>query len=222
MTDVDDRLKTLPTLYALRWTATAQPNGDLRRRSSASTRPPTSTSSGPPSRSTARRPRTSCTPMSTATSATRRRASIPIREDKDDHGDRPVPATTACTNGPGRSPTTHLPRVYNPPSGMIVSANNEVVDSSYPYFIAQRLGPGLSGGPDPGAAQGRRRTGRRDARRHERDRDRHEGPPSRPDHSSLWPRSSRRPADGASRPRARSRVGATRPAASTAWAARPT
>ena len=31
VTDVDDRLKSLPTLYALRWTATAQPNGALDR-----------------------------------------------------------------------------------------------------------------------------------------------------------------------------------------------
>jgi penicillin amidase len=141
VTDVDDRLKTQPTLYALRWTATSQPNGALD----------------------------SFLGLDTAKDYSDFRAAlsvygapaqnfvyadvdgnigyqapgwIPIREDKADHGDRPVPGYDGLHEWTGMIPYEQLPRVYNPPSGMIVSANNELVDGSYPYFIASDWDPG--------------------------------------------------------------------------------
>ena len=141
VTDVDDRLKNLPTLYSLRWAATAQPNGALD----------------------------AFLGLDKATNYTDFRAAlsvygapaqnfvyadvdgnigyqapgwIPIRADKNDHGDRPVPGYDGLHEWTGMIPFNDLPRVFNPPSGFIVSANNELVDSAYPHFIAQDWDPG--------------------------------------------------------------------------------
>jgi penicillin amidase len=60
---------------------------------------------------------------------------IPIRL-PGHNGDYPVPGWTDEYEWQGYIPFDQLPYAYNPPAGYIVSANNEVVGSSYPYFIS--------------------------------------------------------------------------------------
>jgi penicillin G amidase len=59
---------------------------------------------------------------------------IPIRKS----GDGSVPYDGATDDGEwtGFIPFDKLPHVYDPPSGMIVTANQRVVGSSYPYFVS--------------------------------------------------------------------------------------
>ena len=58
---------------------------------------------------------------------------IPIRADGD--GRLPVPGWTNQYEWTGFIPFEELPSRYNPPEGFIVTANNAVVDASYPYFL---------------------------------------------------------------------------------------
>ena len=60
---------------------------------------------------------------------------IPIRADGD--GRIPVPGWTNQYEWTGFIPFEDLPNRYNPPEGYIVTANNAVVDNSYPYFLAR-------------------------------------------------------------------------------------
>ena len=59
---------------------------------------------------------------------------IPIRKS----GDGSVPYDGATDEGEwtGFIPFEKLPHLYDPPSGMIVTANQRVVGSSYPYFVS--------------------------------------------------------------------------------------
>ena len=57
----------------------------------------------------------------------------PIRSDGD--GRWPVPGWTDQFSWSGMVPFEELPSLYNPPSGFIVTANNAVVDDSYPYLL---------------------------------------------------------------------------------------
>ena len=59
---------------------------------------------------------------------------IPIRKS----GDGSVPYDGATDDGEwtGFIPFAKLPHLYDPPSGMIVTANQRVVGSSYPYFVS--------------------------------------------------------------------------------------
>ncbi|MFZ0747783.1 MAG: penicillin acylase family protein [Pyrinomonadaceae bacterium] len=59
---------------------------------------------------------------------------IPIRKS----GDGSVPYDGATDDGEwtGFIPFEKLPHLYDPPSGMIVTANQRVVGSSYPYFVS--------------------------------------------------------------------------------------
>jgi penicillin amidase len=41
----------------------------------------------------------------------------------------------------GFVPFTELPRVYNPPEGMIAVANNQIVDASYPFYLSHFFEP---------------------------------------------------------------------------------
>ncbi len=59
---------------------------------------------------------------------------LPIRP-KGDTGDRPVDGASGAHDWLGYVPFDELPHLYNPPSGMIVTANNQVVGPSYPYFL---------------------------------------------------------------------------------------
>jgi penicillin amidase len=60
---------------------------------------------------------------------------IPIRL-PGHNGDYPVPGWTDEYEWQGYIPFDQLPNTFNPAVGYIVSANNEVVGSSYPYFIS--------------------------------------------------------------------------------------
>lgn len=41
----------------------------------------------------------------------------------------------------GYIPFNQLPRLYNPPSGMIATANNKIVDDAYPYYLSNFFEP---------------------------------------------------------------------------------
>jgi penicillin amidase len=59
--------------------------------------------------------------------------SIPIRARGD--GSVPVPGETDAYEWIGDIPFAKLPRLLNPPSGMIITANNRIVGKSYPYLL---------------------------------------------------------------------------------------
>lgn len=139
--DVEDRLKGSATLYALQWTATAAPDTTLQ----------------------------SFLDLDKAVDYTTFRAAlasyvapsqnfvyadvdghigyqvpgwIPIRQDPADQGQRPVPGWDGQHEWTGRIAYDDLPRLFDPPSGVIVTANNAVVNKAYPYFIARDWDPG--------------------------------------------------------------------------------
>jgi penicillin amidase len=58
---------------------------------------------------------------------------IPIR--KHGVGDLPHDGATDAGDWIGYIPFNRLPNVYNPPTGIIVTANNRVVGRSYPYYL---------------------------------------------------------------------------------------
>jgi penicillin amidase len=58
---------------------------------------------------------------------------IPIRSRG--NGLEPVPGWSGEHEWEGTIPFEELPEVFNPPTGYIVSANNEILDPSYPYSI---------------------------------------------------------------------------------------
>lgn len=60
---------------------------------------------------------------------------IPIRGRGD--GTLPQPGWDTRTRWTGSIPFRALPHVYNPPSGYIVTANNQVVDDAYPYLLTK-------------------------------------------------------------------------------------
>src|SRR5438132_726522 len=41
----------------------------------------------------------------------------------------------------GYIPFSDLPRLYNPPEGVIATANNRIVDASYPYYLSHFFEP---------------------------------------------------------------------------------
>lgn len=61
---------------------------------------------------------------------------IPIRAPGHD-GLLPIPGWTGEYEWQGYIPFEELPYLYNPPAGFIATANNAVVDSTYPYSISQ-------------------------------------------------------------------------------------
>ncbi len=65
---------------------------------------------------------------------------IPIRASGD--GSMPVPGWTGEYEWVDTIPFDELPRAFNPPEGYIVTANNAVVGSDYPYFISMDWSPG--------------------------------------------------------------------------------
>jgi penicillin amidase len=61
-------------------------------------------------------------------------ARVPIR--KQGHsGNEPVPGWTGEFDWQGFVPFVELPRLLNPTSGMIVTANNRIVPEDYPYYL---------------------------------------------------------------------------------------
>ncbi len=66
---------------------------------------------------------------------------IPVRAGGDPSG-RPVPGWDGAHEWTGRVPFDELPRLFDPPAGLIVTANNAVVDDAYPHFIGRDWDPG--------------------------------------------------------------------------------
>lgn len=64
---------------------------------------------------------------------------IPIR--RSGNGLLPVDGTTDEFEWVGYIPYDELPTLYNPPEGIIVTANHRVVDDDYPYFITASWAP---------------------------------------------------------------------------------
>ena len=60
---------------------------------------------------------------------------IPIRKQGD--AQLPVPGDSSSYGWRGYVPYDELPRVVNPDEGFIATANNEVIDDSYPYHITK-------------------------------------------------------------------------------------
>jgi len=68
---------------------------------------------------------------------------IPIRADPTDHGERIRSGSDGKHDWTGTIPTKDLPWQLDPPSGMIVTANNAAVDDKYPYLVAKEWDPGF-------------------------------------------------------------------------------
>ena len=64
---------------------------------------------------------------------------VPIR--KQGNGAVPVPGSTDDYDWTGFIPFDALPHSFNPPSGMIATANGRIVPDNYPYFITARWDP---------------------------------------------------------------------------------
>ncbi len=60
---------------------------------------------------------------------------IPIRAHGD--GSKPMPGWTGEREWVGRIPFDELPQLHNPPRGFIVTANNRVAGSDYPYYLGR-------------------------------------------------------------------------------------
>ncbi len=65
---------------------------------------------------------------------------VPIRASGD--GSMPEPGWTGAYDWTGFIPFDKLPFLYDPPSGIIASANNAAVDARFPYFIGKDWSPG--------------------------------------------------------------------------------
>ncbi len=65
---------------------------------------------------------------------------IPIRRSGD--GSMPAPGWDGAHDWTGFIPFDRLPYLYDPPSGIIATANNAAVDAQFPYFIGQDWSPG--------------------------------------------------------------------------------
>ncbi|HXW15641.1 MAG TPA: penicillin acylase family protein [Terriglobia bacterium] len=61
---------------------------------------------------------------------------VPAR--KHGNGAVPVPGSTDDFDWPGFIPFDDLPHSFNPPSGMIATANGRIVPDNYPYFITAK------------------------------------------------------------------------------------
>jgi penicillin G amidase len=67
---------------------------------------------------------------------------VPIRSDPGDRGDRPVQGSTGDGEWLDRIPFEQLPWALDPVDGLIVTANNAVLDAGDPRFLGQEWDPG--------------------------------------------------------------------------------
>ncbi len=140
LSDVNDDLQATGTLYALRWTGTAEPDGLLElffRLDTAGSfdefRAALSTY-GAPSQNFVYADVAGNIGYQVP-------GRIPVRP-TGDLGDRPVDGASGAHDWTGWIPFDDLPGYRNPPGGIIVTANNAVVDGRYPYFIGHDWDPG--------------------------------------------------------------------------------
>jgi penicillin amidase len=66
---------------------------------------------------------------------------VPLRPEGDD-GRRPVDGSTGDHDWTGYVPYEGLPALYNPPAGLVVTANNNPVDAAYPYHLGNEWDSG--------------------------------------------------------------------------------
>jgi penicillin amidase len=64
---------------------------------------------------------------------------VPIRPDSVSF--LPLPGWSGECDWKGYIPFEELPRLYNPPGGIIATANNRITDSSYPYHLSDLFDP---------------------------------------------------------------------------------
>ena len=64
---------------------------------------------------------------------------IPIRPKP--HSFLPLPGWSGEWEWKGYVPFSELPRIYNPPGGLIATANNRIVDASYPHYLSDLFEP---------------------------------------------------------------------------------
>ena len=140
LSDVNADLKATGTLYALRWAATAEPDGLLESFFRLDT-----AGSFDEFRAALR---TYGAPAQNFVYADvegnigyQMPGRIPVRP-KGDLGDRPVDGASGAHDWTGWIPFDDLPGFFNPPDGIIVTANNAAVDARYPYFIGRDWDPG--------------------------------------------------------------------------------
>ena len=89
---------------------------------------------------------------------------VPIRRAGD--GRLPVPGWTGAYDWIGHDPGARRCRArLDPPSGLLVNANNRLVDGGYPYLLTARLGAAAAGERIAAAAGRSRRSRRRPVRR---------------------------------------------------------
>jgi penicillin amidase len=64
---------------------------------------------------------------------------VPIRRQGD--GSLPAPGGTDAFDWSGHIPFERLPQAFNPPGGIIATANGRIVPDSYPYFLTNKWDP---------------------------------------------------------------------------------
>lgn len=141
LNDVEDDLSGLPDLYALRWTATTEADHVLEaiERLDRATNFDDFRAAlqlfGAPAQNFVYADVDGHIAYQTP-------GYIPVRADPKDRGDRPVPGWDGKHEWVDRIAFDDLPRIFDPPSGMIVTANNAVIDDKSPLFISQEWDPG--------------------------------------------------------------------------------
>ncbi len=141
ITDVSDELKAAGGVYSLRWTATTEPDrildaflGINKAGDWTSFRDALSVY-GAPSQNFVYADIDGHIGLQLP-------GRIPIRQDPKDLGDRPVPGSTGTHEWTGYIPYDQMPRLFDPPSAIIATANAAAVDSKYPHLIGREWDPG--------------------------------------------------------------------------------
>ena len=66
--------------------------------------------------------------------------SVPLRP-RQEPSWLPLEGWNAAHNWAGTIPFDELPRLYNPPEGIVANANNGIADASYPYYLSDLFEP---------------------------------------------------------------------------------
>ncbi len=141
ISDASDRLKAVGGVYALRWTATTEPDRILDsflgidRATDWTTFRAALSLYGAPSQNFVYADVDGHIGLQIP-------GRIPVRQDPSDLGDRPVPGWTGTHEWTGYIDYDALPRLYDPPSGIIATANAAAVDAKFPEFLGREWDPG--------------------------------------------------------------------------------
>jgi penicillin G amidase len=141
ISDASDRLKAVGGVYALRWTATTEPDRildaflGLDRATDWTTFRAALSFYGAPSQNFVYADVDGHIGLQVP-------GRIPVRQDPTDLGDRPVPGWTGTHEWTGYIDYDALPRLYDPPAGIIATANAAAVDAKFPAFLGREWDPG--------------------------------------------------------------------------------